>query len=129
MNIIKRIASNTLVLILFCFSSFSSAVSLHLPKHSWWASDVDPTWASALHTQIDGTHSYLDVLALVNKYLRFTLWFVCFLFMIINWYKLIMAHGDSDKMKKATHALIAFWVSIAVCLLAYVIVKFAITLF
>jgi hypothetical protein len=69
------------------------------------------------------------VINLVNNYLWFAVWFVCFLFMIINWYKLITAHGDE---KKTSSAMTGLWWSvvwIVICLLAYIIVNLAVKLF
>ena len=73
----------------------------------------------------DQTHIYwgrsvFDMINFVNSYLRFAIWFVCFLFMIINGYKLITAHGDEKQTKEATSALMKSIIWIAVCLLAYI---------
>ena len=65
----------------------------------------------------------------VNTYLRFAIGFVCFLFMVINGYKLISANGDEKQTKAATSALIWSIVWIFVCLLAYIIVNLAVKLF
>ena len=82
----------------------------------------------------DQTHIYwgrsvFDMINFVNSYLRFAIWFVCFLFMIINGYKLITAHGDEKQTKEATSALMKSIIWIAVCLLAYIIVNIAVKLF
>ncbi|MBR7036752.1 hypothetical protein IKI14_02550 [bacterium] len=53
-----------------------------------------------------GTRSIFDVIKLVNSYIRFAVGFVCFLFMIINGYKLITANGDEKQTKAATSALL-----------------------
>ena len=81
------------------------------------------------HSQVDGNYSVLDLISLVNKYLWFAIWFVCFLFMIINGYKLISANGDEKKTKEATSSLIWTVIWIVICLLAYIIVNIAVKLF
>lgn len=81
------------------------------------------------YVQVDGSYSVLDIISLVNDYLWFAVWFVCFLFMIINGYKLITANWDEGQTKKATKALLWSVVWIAVCLLAYIIVNLAVKLF
>lgn len=80
-------------------------------------------------TTVAGTRSIFDAIRLVNSYIRFAVGFVCFLFMIINWYKLITANGDEKKTKEATSALIWSAVWIAICLLAYILVNVAVKLF
>ncbi len=84
----------------------------------------NPGWA-----QIEWSHAVLDIIAMVNSYLWFAIWFFCFLFMIWNWYKLITANWDEKAMSSATKALIWCGVWIAVCLLAYIIVRVAVKLF
>lgn len=80
-------------------------------------------------TWIDWDYSILDVINMVNSYLRFAIWFVCFLFMIINGYKLITAHGDEKKTSSAMTGLMWSIVWIVICLLAYIIVNLAVKLF
>ena len=80
-------------------------------------------------TYINWDYSILDVINLVNNYLWFAVWFVCFLFMVINGYKLISANGDEKQTKAATSALIWAVVWIVICLLAYIIVNLAVNLF
>ncbi len=90
-----------------------------------------PTWGefSTQSTQIEGKRSIFDLIRFVNGYIWFGIWFVCFLFMVINGYKLITAHGDEKKTKEATSALWKSIIWIAICLLAYIIVNIAVKLF
>lgn len=74
-------------------------------------------------------HSLLDLIQLINNYLRFGIWFVCFLFMVVNGYKLITAHWDSKKTEAATSGLMKSIIWIGVCLLAYIIVNVTVKLF
>ena len=119
----------TLIIILstLLINTFSSANALHaftFSKTSPKEGDVpdDGTW-------IDWDYSILDVINLVNNYLRFAIWFVCFLFMIINGYKLITAHGDEKQSSSAMTGLMWSVVWIVICLLAYIIVNLAVKLF
>jgi len=80
-------------------------------------------------TQVDGVRSVVDVISLVNNYLWFAIWFFCFIFMIWNWYKLIIANWDDKAMSSAKTALIWSGIWLAICLLAYIIVNLAINLF
>lgn len=80
-------------------------------------------------TRIEGNRSVFDLIRFVNSYIWFGIWFVCFLFMVINGYKLITAHGDEKKTKEATSALWKSIIWIAICLLAYIIVNLAVKLF
>lgn len=80
-------------------------------------------------TTIEGKRSIFDLIKFINSYIWFWIWFVCFLFMVINGYKLITAHGDEKKTKEATSALWKSIIWIAICLLAYIIVNLAVKLF
>jgi hypothetical protein len=80
-------------------------------------------------TQIDWSRSIFNIISFVNGYLRFAIWFVCFLFMVVNGYKLITARGDEKPTSAATNALWQSVIWIAICLLAYIIVNVAVRLF
>ena len=80
-------------------------------------------------SRISWEHSLLDLIQLINNYLRFGIWFVCFLFMVVNGYKLITAHWDSKKTEAATSGLMKSIIWIGVCLLAYIIVNVTVKLF
>ena len=79
--------------------------------------------------EITGNISILDLISLVNGYIWFIIGFLCFVFMIWNWYKLIMANWDEKSTDSAKKALLWSAVWIAVCLLAYIIVNLAVRLF
>ena len=85
--------------------------------------------ADYTRSQIDGTHSILDIISFVNSYLWFAVWFVCFLFMIINGYKLIMNNWDEKQSSTATTWLLKSIIWIVICILAYIIVNVAVKLF
>ena len=78
---------------------------------------------------ITGNISILNLISLVNSYLWFAIGFLCFMFMIWNWYKLIMANWDGKTMDSAKKALLGSAVWIAICLVAYIIVNLAVKLF
>lgn len=74
-------------------------------------------------------YSIMDVIKLVNSYLRFGVGLVCFLFMIVNGYKLITAHGDEKVVKEATGALWKSIIWVIICILSYIVVNLAVKLF
>lgn len=108
---------------LLIFLSQIYAVSLQTIK--WNIGSETPTNL----TQVDGSRSVFDIIKVVNSYLRFSIGFVCFLFMIINGYKLITAHGDENQTKNATSAIRKLLIWIIICLFAYIIVNLAVKLF
>jgi hypothetical protein len=117
------------IILSVCSISYTSALSAFTfsKKFFKWQSDVpanpdDWTW-------IDWDYSILDIINLVNSYLRFWVWFVCFLFTIINGYKLITANWDEKKSKAAITWLIWSIIWIVVCILAYIIVNVTVKLF
>lgn len=85
--------------------------------------------ADHIRSQIDGSRSLLDIISFVNSYLWFAIWFVCFLFMVINGYKLIMNNWDEKQSETATSWLVKSIIWILICLLAYIIVNVAVKLF
>lgn len=100
------------------------AIKVRVPKWKFWSNpDVSTT------SRIPWKYSIFDIISLVNWYLWFAIWFVCFLFMIRNWYQLIIARWDEKEMKKATWALTGCAIWLVVCILAYIIVNIAIKLF
>ena len=111
------------IIALFTLLSKVDAVRLWTLRWDIWG-DLPSTW-----TEVTGERSVFDMIRLVNSYLRFWIGFVCFLFMIINGYKLITANGDQKQTEAATSALIKSIIWIAVCLLAYIIVNLAVKLF
>ena len=120
----------TVILSTLLINFFSSADALYAFTISkrrpseWDVADNPGGW-----TYINWDYSILDVINLVNNYLWFAVWFVCFLFMIINGYKLITAHGDEKKTSSAMTGLMWSIVWIVICLLAYIIVNLAVKLF
>lgn len=118
-----KIISTILTAILLCLSKVD-AVRVRVPKWKFWSNpDVSST------SQVYWKYSIFDTISLVNGYLWFAIWFVCFLFMVRNWYQLIIARGDEKEMKKATGALTGCAIWLVVCILAYIIVNIAIKLF
>lgn len=111
------------IIALIGFLSKVEAVKLRTLKWSAWSE------FSHEPTMIEGKRSIFDLIRFVNSYIWFGIWFVCFLFMVINGYKLITAHGDEKKTKEATSALWKSIIWIAICLLAYIIVNIAVKLF
>ena len=121
----KTILTCLSILSFFVPIFMANGVSLHLPRWLDWGNrDV-----TVKMERIDWSYSILGVIKVVNEYLWFAIGFICFLFTIINWYKLITAQWDEKQMKEATNALIWCAIWIAVCLLSYIIVNLALRLF
>jgi len=114
-------------ILISCISSADALYAFTISKKRYEQKDVADNpggW-----TWISGDYSILDVINLINSYLRFAVWFVCFLFMIINGYKLITAHWDEKQTKAAIKWLLWAVIWIVICLLAYIIVNLAVKLF
>lgn len=120
MNNIKKLSSILIISLIGCISKVSAIIV-------YTVRDTKDTKHN--RSQIDGNNSILGIISLVNDYLRFAIWFFCFIFMIWNWYKLISANWDEKVMWSAKKALLWSGIWIAVCLLAYIIVNVAIKLF
>lgn len=106
---------------LISFMSNAYAVTVRTFKKTEDTADGD--------IQIDGSRSVLDIISFVNNYLWFAIWFLCFLFLVINGYKLIMNNWDEKQSSAATSWLLKSIIWIVVCLLAYIIVNLAVKLF
>lgn len=114
-------------ILISCISSADALYAFTISKKRYEQKDVADNpggW-----TWISGDYSILDVINLINSYLRFAVWFVCFLFMIINGHKLITAHWDEKQTKAAIKWLLWAVIWIVICLLAYIIVNLAVKLF
>lgn len=95
----------------------------------WDSSEVSRNSDTPKTLELTWNRSVFNIISFVNKYLWFTIGFVCFLFMIWNGYQLIMARWDEKEMKNATNALTWCAVWLTVCILAYIIVNLAVKLF
>lgn len=117
----------SLVVFVICIVSRAStvkAITIWTPKAGNSDNDVPQNIA-----RTTWKYSIMDIISTVNSYLWFGIGFFCFLFMIVNWYKLITAQWDEKKMESATKGLIWSAIGITVCLLAYIIVNLATKLF
>ena len=115
---------STLLIALLCCLSKVDAVRVRVIKWKFWSNpDVSDT------SRVYWKYSIFDLISFANWYLWFAIWFVCFLFMIWNWYQLIIARGDEKQMKSSTAALTWCAIWLVVCILAYIIVNIAIKLF
>ena len=111
---------------ILCPLFMANSVNLHLPKLGNYKSEAA---VGAAYEQVAGNYSILQLIRFVNSYIRFAIGFVCFLFTIINWYKLITAQWDEKTTKDATKALYWSIIGIGICLLAYIIVNVTLRLF
>ena len=128
-SLILQIMKKTLITLwtTLLISMFSTTEAVNASVIKWkYGSNPDIPNST---THIEWSRSILDIISLVNSYLRFAIWLVCFLFMIWNGYQLIMARWNDKQMKEATDAIVGCVVWLAVCLLAYIIVNLAIKLF
>ena len=119
---IKKLVGILMITLVGCISK---AYALQV----WISNGTKDSAGNNYYTAVSGSRSLLDMISLVNEYLWFAIWFFCFLFMIINGYKLITANWDDGQTKKATKALLWSVIWIVVCLLAYIIVNLAVKLF
>ncbi len=123
----KKITYYVVLFAVWCFLKLNSvvnAVSVFIPEQGN-AKDYNPKGK----VQLDWNYSILDIIKFVNDYLWFAIWFVCFLFIVINGIKLIISRWDEQETKKAMSALVGCVVWILVCLWSYIIVNLAIRLF
>ena len=121
MSIRKMAFIRVITILGFMFSTYTDGIQ---------TTTVKPTTDMGHKYQvIRGDISIMDLVSLINSYLWFAIGFFCFVFMIWNWYKLIMANWDSKSTDSAKKWLLWSVVWIAVCLLAYIIVNLAVRLF
>lgn len=121
---LKKTLIRIQIIIMTTLISTTNAVTVRTIRWTVWDRDVTQN-----PTQIDWSRSFLDIISVVNSYLWFAIWFVCFLFMIWNGFKLIMSRWDEKDMKAAQNALVWCGVWLVTCFLAYIIVNIAIKLF
>lgn len=119
---LKKLVSIIIVTLIGLVSKVYAITAHTLRWQVWW--QIPNEW-----TEVKWDYSIFNMINVVNSYLWFSVWLVCFLFMIINGFKLIMARGDEKRTKSAIKSLWKAVVGIAICLLAYIIVNLAVKLF
>lgn len=112
-------------LLILLVQTYTNAVKLWTPKWSYYNNPDYPKGSEI----VEWNRSIFSIISFVNKYLWFAIWFFCFLFMVWNWYQLIMARWDEKQTKSATKSLLWSLIWIMICLLAYIIVNIAVKLF
>jgi hypothetical protein len=121
----KKLLFSIIPALLFCFSqvSFGDGIVLNVPKGNY--DDVNVT-----NTQIEGNpDKVLATISFVNQYLWWAIGFLCFIFLIYNGVKLIMARGEKDAMSKAIKGLLGSVIGIVICFLSYSFVRVIVNLF
>ncbi|GHV21663.1 hypothetical protein FACS1894176_05380 [Bacteroidia bacterium] len=73
----------------------ADGITVILPKGNNYDVNID-------RTQIEGNpDTVLNTISFVNEYLWFLIGFLCFIFLVYNGIKLVIARGDKEDMKKA----------------------------
>ena len=105
------------------FNQVSYGLTLSIPRGN--ADDVN-----IKNTQIWGNpDTVLNTISFINEYLWFTIWFLCFIFLIYNGIKIISARGNNEIFKKARGGLVWSGIGIAICILSYSFVRVIVNLF
>ena len=116
---IKKITTLLIISWLSIISSKTFAITLRTLRET--KDTAQHGWSA-----VEGSTSILGLISLINTYLRFSVGFFCFVFMIINGYKLISSNGDEKAMKSAKTGLFWSLIWITICLLSYIIVNLAV---
>ena len=104
------------------FSTF--AIVVEVPS-SQWQEDVMVTWP----TQIQADEwTLFETIQTINSYLRFSLWTICMVVLIIWWIKLITAQWDQAKMKEANKLLMWALIGILIVIFSYALVRIIVNL-
>jgi hypothetical protein len=123
----KTIVILTSIMILSSVFTYAGKVSVW--TLNWNLGSSPDVFRSANVVDEGTTVSVLNVINSVNKYLWFAIGFFCFVFAIVNWYKLVSAHWDEKKVKAATWWLIWSIVWIVICISSYLIVNVVLKMF
>ncbi|MDR0860053.1 MAG: pilin [Candidatus Peribacteria bacterium] len=121
---------------LFTFSSLSILVStllsavvcadgitVILPKGNNYDVNID-------NVSVEGNpDTVLNTISFVNDYLWFIIGFLCFIFLVFNGIKLVIARGDKEDMKKAMKGITGSGIGIAICFVSYALVRVITNLF
>ena len=124
MKIIKKIINIVWVFLMLLCIPCVHAVTVRTPWDDTVVNEDVPRGQ-----QIEWKYSVFDIISFINSYLWLAIWLICFIVIIRNWIKLIIARGDSKEMKSATNALIWCAIGLLVCILSYIIVNLALKLF
>lgn len=124
MRSVKKIINIIWVFLMLAFIPCTHAVTVWTPWDKSLSNQDVPSGE-----QIEWVHSIFDIISFVNSYLWLGIWLICFIVLIWNWIKLIIARWDTKEMKAATNALIWCAIGLLVCILSYIIVNLALRLF
>lgn len=101
------------------------AIDIQVPS-SQWNEDIIVTWPSQIHTD---ESTIFEIIQLINQYLRFSIWLICLIVLVIAGFKLISAEWDASKTKKANSILSWAIIWIIICMLSYAAVRIIVNLF
>ena len=110
----------------FIFINMSNvfAINLQVPG-SQGNEDLNITWMTQIETD---ESTIFDVIQIINTYLWFSIWLVCFVVLIISWFNLITAQWDATKTKKANTMISGAIIWLIICILSYATIRLLINL-
>lgn len=123
-KILQNVHSIIVFLILF-FINTAQAVTIRVPRQGT-SEDYVLLWQEEI------TANEKDILAtiqLINKYLRFTIWLVLFVIIIISGFKIMVSHWDGEKLKSNVKIIWYSFIWLGISILSYAIVRIVINLF
>jgi hypothetical protein len=105
------------------FSQITYGITVMLPRGNY--NDVN-----IKRTQIEGnSDKVLSTISFINQYLWYAIGLICFIFLIFNGVRLVMARGDKEDMKKAMKGLLGSAIGIVICFISYSFVRVIVNLF
>ncbi len=117
-----------LFLSIFCISSIAfqiNAITVDVP-----GDDVVVRDGNIPSSTIDGdSESIIKLIQQINQYLRFSIGVICLAVVLYAGFKILMAQGDKDKLKKANETLTGAIVGIFIAIFSYVLVRLVVNLF
>ncbi len=109
--------------------SFSKVSAVNILVPNKWTSDdyYIPKGSSSIITS-DGD-TITRTIQTVNQYLRYWLWLVLLIIIIVSWLKIIFSNGNKEILKKNLKIMWYSLIWLVVAILSYVIVRIVINLF
>lgn len=121
---IQRILfSQCLCFVLLLSNAFS--LKVRIPSEN----ERDIVAKNEIITRSGSSESFINIVRLINSYLRFFTAAICMAVIIYAWFLMITARWDDAQVKKWINILVYAWIGIAVSLMAYAIVNVIVNFF
>jgi len=113
--------------IIFAISAFAPIFAIKVAVPDWdWESDVIvPPGEEIIETS---EKHIFDIIQIINKYLWFSIWWICMVLLIFAGIRLISANWNEEVIKKTNNLLTGALIGLAISILSWAAVRLLINI-